>query len=180
MKKEAKVQLVEELKEAITSTPHIYFTDSSAMTVEQVNALRRLCHERGVRYRVVKNTLIAQAIAGAQTKDLSALPREVLKGFTGIFFEHEQAGACARLIKEFRAETSIEVPELKAACIEEDVYVGPAELNTLARLKSKQELLGELLDLLQSPMRQTISALKSGSQRLAQALELLTKRKSNE
>ena len=180
MKKEAKAELIEELKEELQATPHIYFTDSATMTVAHVNVLRKLCYERKIRYRVVKNTLIAQAIAAQKAKDFSALPKEMLKGFTGIFFEHEQAGACAKLIKEFRKRESIEVPQLKAACVEEDIYIGEEQLSKLAQLKSKQELIAELVMLLQSPMKQVISALRSGTQGLAQALQAIIERRPKE
>ena len=180
MKKVEKAQLIAELSEDILQTPHIYFTDSSTMTVAHVNVLRKLCHERGIRYRVVKNSLIQKALEAQKAKNFSSLPKEVLKGFTGIFFEKESARACAQLIKEFRKRESIEFPQLKAAYVEDDIYVGESQLDPLSRLLSKEELLAELLDVLQSPMRGLLSSLRNGSQRLVQVLQVLGKGVPNE
>ena len=176
MKKEKKAELVAALTEEIAETSHIYMADASRLTVAQVNRLRRMCHERGVRYKVVKNTLVARALAAQKKKDLSHLPKEALKGFTALFFERESANTCARLIKLYRKQEALNAPLLKAACIEEDVYSGEEQLDTLAALKSKSELLAEVLVLLQSPAQRLVSALRSSGEKLSALLQKLAEK----
>ena len=177
MKKEDKAQLIAALAEEIAETPHIYLTDASRLTVAQVNTLRRMCYAEGIRYKVVKNTLIRKALASQQAKDLSELPKEALKGFTGLFFERDRANACAQLIKAYRKQENLEVPLLKAACIDQDIYSGEAQLDALASLKSKQELLAEVLALLRSPVQRVVSALRGGTDRLSAALQVMADKK---
>lgn len=177
MKKSEKSELIAELTEEIAATPHIYFTDASTMNVAQVNTLRRMCYDQGIRYQVVKNTFIRKALEAQKTKDLSSLPKETLKGATALFFDKEQANGCAKLIQAFRKNEGLELPRLKAACIEQDIYSGEAQLNVLSSLKSKTEWLSEVLGLLQSPSQKVLAMLSGPAQKLAGALHTLAKRK---
>ena len=179
MKKEKKAQLIEELREEISETPHIYLADASRLTVAQANTLRRMCYERDIRYKVVKNTLISKALASQKKKDLSSLPKEALKGFTAIFFERENANTCAKLIKLYRKQEEIDIPLLKAACIEEDIYSGEEQLDTLAALKSRSELLAEIVSLLQSPAQCLVATLRSSGEKLSGLLKALTEKSTS-
>ena len=180
MKRVEKEVIIDSLSGLLAETPHLYFMDASRMNVAQVNALRRLCFAHKVRYRVLKNTLIRQAIARQNSRDFSALPQEVLKGFTGVMFENERAATCAKLIKDFHKEEGLAMPVLKAACIGEDMYVGNKELDALARLKSREELLGVVLGMLQRPAKDVIGALKNPAARIAGVLEVLLAKDSSD
>ncbi|MEO1517378.1 MAG: 50S ribosomal protein L10 [Bacteroidota bacterium] len=173
MTREEKSATIEALKEKFDNSSFFYLTDSSTLTVEQVNKLRRLCFEKGVEMKVVKNTLAKKALEAAPEDKGYADLYESLKGPTAIMFS-SVANAPARLIKEYRGKD--EVPALKAAYIDSDVYVGDDQLQILADLKSKDELLGEVIGLLQSPAKNVISALKSGGSTIAGLLKALEER----
>lgn len=174
MTKAEKTATIEALKEKLSNVEHFYLADSSTLTVEQVNKFRRLCYEKGIEMKVVKNTLIKKAMESApEEKNYSAI-YEALKGHTAILFT-ETANAPAKVIKEFRKEN--ERPLLKAAYIESDVYIGDDKLESLASLKSKEDLLAEIIMLLQSPAKNVISALQgSGGQKIAGLLKALEDR----
>ncbi|MBL7790818.1 MAG: 50S ribosomal protein L10 [Saprospiraceae bacterium] len=173
MTKAEKTATIEALKEKFSNTDFFYLADSSTLTVEQVNKFRRLCFERGVEMKVVKNTLAQKA--------LEALPQEkgyeplfaVLAGPTAILFT-DTANVPARLIKDFRKDA--ERPVLKAAYIDTAVFIGDDQLEDLIRLKSKEELVGEIIGLLQSPARNVVSALQSGGTTLMGLLQTLEDR----
>ncbi|MCB0641540.1 MAG: 50S ribosomal protein L10 [Phaeodactylibacter sp.] len=173
MTKAEKTAVIEELKEKFENSPFFYITDSSAMSVEQVNNLRGLLFEKGIEMRVVKNTLARKALeAGGDEKGYAPL-FDALKGPTALMFT-EVANAPARVIKEFRGDK--EKPYIKAAYIDSAVFLGDDQIKTLAELKSKEELLGELIGLLQSPIRNVMGALNSGSNILTGLLKALEER----
>lgn len=173
MTREQKVATIAELQDKFAQHEFFYVTDSSTLTVEEVTKLRRLCFENGIEMRVVKNTLARKALESAdETKGYDAL-YDILKGPTAIMFT-ETSNAPAKMIKEFRKE--YDKPVLKAAYIDTDVYVGDDQLDALADLKSKEELLGEVIGLLQSPMKNLISALQSGGNTLSGLLKALEER----
>ncbi len=176
MTREEKTTVIEELKEKISQSPFFYLADSSAMTVEQVNTLRRRFFELGIQMRVVKNTLAKKALEGAasDSKNYEGL-YEALKGPTAILFT-EVANAPAKVIKEFRKEKDGDKPQIKAAYIDEAIYIGDDQLDALANLKSKEDLLGELIGLLQSPMSNLLSQLNSGGQNVMGLLKALEER----
>ena len=173
MTRSEKTATIEELKVKFEENSFFYVTDSSTLTVEQVNKLRGLCFEKGVEMRVVKNSLVQKALESAPAeKDYAGL-YESLKGPTAIMFT-DAAKKPATIIKEFRGED--ERPIIKAAYIDSSVYIGDDKINELSKLKSKEELVGEIISLLQSPAKNVISALKSGGSTLSGLLKALEQR----
>lgn len=174
MNKQEKGQLIEELSEKLSTTSHFYVADAAGMSVAQTNAFRRLCFEKGIEYKVVKNSLIQKALE-KQEVDYSKM-YDALKGFSGILFSPEVGNAPAKLIKEFRKKNNIDKPLFKAAALDTDVYVGEENLTMLSELKSKQELLGDIVGLLQSPAKNVISALQSGGHKISGLVQALEER----
>jgi len=175
MTREEKVQLVDSLADKLSETSYFYVTDSSGMSVAQINGFRRKCFEAGLEYRVVKNTLIQKALEKLEP-DFSEFSEKALKGFSGIIFSSEVGNAPARLLKDYRKSASSKLPLLKGASIEASFYFGDEQVESLAKLKSKDELLGEVIGLLQSPASNLISALKSPASNLAGILKTLEER----
>lgn len=171
MTREEKKQEVSELKEMFSAASVLYITDSSALTVEQSNDFRRKCFESDIKFRVAKNTLIKRAMDDCET-DYEGL-YEVLKGTSSIMMA-EVANAPAKLLKEFRKGN--EKPILKAAFIDSDVYLGDDQIKALASLKSKEELLGEIVGLLQSPIKNVVGALQSGGNKLSGLVKALSEK----
>lgn len=171
MRKEDKTQLINTLTEQLKASNYLYITDISDMNVENTNKLRRLCFKREVELIVVKNTLLHKAMEQSG-KDFSPL-YDVLKGHTSIMIA-EQGNIPAKLIKEFR-KTS-DKPILKGAYIEEMTFVGDKELDALIAIKSKNELIADIVALLNSPARNVISALQSGGQKISGVLKTLSER----
>lgn len=174
MTKEEKVSLVAELTEKLKSNSHFYVTNASGLSVAQINDFRRLCFEKGVEYKVYKNTLIKKALENLET-DSSALD-EALKGSSGVMFSEESANTPAKIIREFRKKQGGEIPALKAASIDSDVFLGEEHLKTLSELKSKPELIGEVIGLLQSPAKNVLSALQSGGNTLSGLVKALSEK----
>ena len=173
MTRTEKAAAIEELKEKFAQHEFFYVTDSSALTVEHVNELRGLCHEKEVELRVVKNTLAVKALQeAAEDKGYDALI-EHLKGPTAIMFT-ATSNAPAKIIKQFREDH--EKPVLKAAYIDTAVYVGEEALEELVKLKSKEELIGEVITLLQSPIKNVVSSLQSGGSTIAGLVKALEER----
>lgn len=164
---------IEVLKEKFDNNSFFYLTDSSTLTVDQVNKLRRLCFEKGVEMKVVKNTLAIKALEAAPEEKGYADLYPSLKGPTAVLFT-ETANLPARIIKEFRKDH--EKPVLKAAYIDTSVYVGDDQLDALSDLKSKEELIGEIIGLLQSPAKNVVSALQSGGSTIMGLLKALEER----
>ncbi|MGL1887746.1 MAG: 50S ribosomal protein L10 [Reichenbachiella sp.] len=175
MTREEKAKVIEELSGKFKSSGNFYFTDAAGMTVAEVNDLRSKCYENGVEYRVIKNTLIKKALETVDA-DFSSLNDEVLRGFSGVMFTGENASAPAKLIKEFQKTDSADRPKLKGASIEYDLFIGEEHLNTLAQLKSRKELIGDVIGLLQSPAKNVISGLQSGGQTLSGLIKTLSER----
>lgn len=173
MKKADKNQIIESLTEQLTAGEIFYLADTSELNVETVNKLRRLCFKRGVSLQVVKNTLLRKAMEQSE-RDLEAL-YDVLNGPTAIMFS-ETGNVPARLIKEFRKTSK--KPILKGAYIQEAVFIGDEQLEALSNLKSKEELLGDLIGLLQSPAKNVISALQSGGNTIAGVVKTLSEREN--
>ncbi|MEO5675794.1 MAG: 50S ribosomal protein L10 [Chitinophagales bacterium] len=172
MDKAAKQETIEVLTGKFKDASNFYLADASNLTVADINRLRRLCHKQGVELRVAKNTLIRKALeaSGGQYDGIM----EVLHGPTSIMFS-EGASVPAKVIKEFRKAGN--KPVLKAAYIDSAIFIGDKSVDELAALKSKNELIGELIGLLQSPAKNVISALLSGGQKLSGILKTLEGRK---
>ena len=171
MKKEEKDKIIDVLAEQLSAYKNFYITDTSNLTVETTNQLRRLCFNKGVKMKVAKNTLIKKALekTGGHYEGLF----EVLKGSSTILFA-EGGNVPARLIKEFRRKN--DKPILKGAFIESSVYVGDNQLDALANLKTKKELIGDIIALLQSPAKNVVSALQSSGDKLAGIVKTLSER----
>lgn len=175
MNKQEKNQVIQELREKFDNNSFIYFTDASSMTVAQVNRLRRMCFQQGVQMSVVKNSLARKAMEGLAEERGFAQVYDSLVGPTAIMLS-ETANLPARLIKEFRKDG--EKPVLKVAYIDADIFLGDNAIEVLVALKSKNELIGDVLALLQSPAKNVISALKSGGNTIAGLLKTLEERAS--
>lgn len=174
MTKSEKAAVIEELKEKFSEHDFFYITDSSTMTVEQVNNLRRKFFENDVQMKVVKNTLAIKALESADASKGYEGLYDSLKGPSALLFT-KTANAPAKVIKEFRKGKD-ERPIIKAAYIDSGIFLGDDQLDALASLKSKEELLGEVISLLQSPAKNVISALKSGGQTIAGIVKALEER----
>jgi len=174
MTREEKAQIIDELSEKFSQHAHFYVTDASGLTVEQINAFRRMCFNAGVEYRVYKNTLIRKALEKNGNPNVEELAK-VLHGFSGLIFSKEAANAPAKVIKEYRRKLDGK-PAFKAALIATDLFVGEENLNVLNDLKSKNELIGEIISLLQSPAKNVLSALLSGKQTVAGLVKALEAR----
>lgn len=171
MTREEKSQVIETLTAQLSDNENIYLADISGLNAGTTTNLRRACFKAGVQLAVVKNTLLKKAMESSD-KDFGSLP-EVLKGNTSIMFS-ETGNAPAKVIKEFRKKS--DKPLLKGAYIQESIYVGDEQLDSLVELKSKEELIGEVIGLLQSPAKNVISALKSGSTTIAGLVKTLSER----
>lgn len=171
MTREEKSQVIEQLTAQLTENPTIYLADISGLDAGNTSNLRRACFKAGVKLSVVKNTLLAKAMESSD-KDFGDLT-ETLKGNTSLMFA-EVANAPAKVIKEFRKKSG--KPVLKGAYVEESVYVGDDQLDALVDIKSKEELIGEIIGLLQSPAKNVISALKSGGGTIAGIVKTLSER----
>ena len=173
MTREEKTAIIEELKEKFEKSPFFYITDSSSLTVEVINKLRHQLFDKGIEMRVVKNTLVKKALESAPADRNYAALMEALEGPTALMFT-EVANSPARLIKEFRKDAAR--PMIKAAYIDSAVFLGDQQIDTLIALKSKEELIGEIIGLLQSPARNVVSALQSGGNTLMGLLKTLGER----
>jgi large subunit ribosomal protein L10 len=168
MNKDKKSEVVSELTNKFNEFKYIYVTDVSTLNAQKTNELRREFFKGGIEMEVSKNTLIRKAMENTG-KDYGALT-DTLKGNTALLFSTE-AKAPANIIKAFRKQG--DRPHLKGAYIDTDVYIGDDQLEALMRLKSKNELIGEVLGMLQSPAQNVISALQSGKNKLAGIVKTL-------
>lgn len=171
MTREEKSLVIEDLTAQLSSNNIIYLADISGLNALGTSNLRRACFKANVKLAVVKNTLLAKAME-ASDKEFGDLP-SVLKGNTSILFS-EVGNAPAKVIKEFRKKS--EKPLLKGAYIEEAIYVGDNYLDNLVNIKSKEEVIGDIIGLLQSPAKNVISALKSGGGKIAGILKTLSEK----
>jgi len=173
MKKEEKDKVIDDLSEALKTASNFYVTDISDLTVATTNELRRLCFKRNVKLTVVKNTLLRKAMERSERNFESLYP--VLKGGTSLMV-CEGANVPAKLIAEFRKTYKMEKPILKGAYIQESTYIGNDQLAVLVSLKSKNELIGDIIGLLQSPAKNVISALQSGGHMISGIVKTLSEK----
>ena len=174
MTREEKAQIIEELSGKFANHAHFYITDASGFTVSQVNNFRRLCYKSGIEYKVYKNTLIQKALERQEGTDYSPLFSK-LAGFSGVMFSKEIGNAPAKIIKEFRIKMEGK-PVLKAASINSDLFIGDENLQILVDLKSKNELIGDVIAALQAPAKNLISALTSSKDTVAGLVKALEER----
>lgn len=168
MNKAEKTKIIDDLAGELSHNRVIYLADMGGMAVKDVNSFRRLCFNKNVRVKTIKNTLLKKAVekSSASMSELTS----VLSGSTSIMFS-ETGNIPAKVIKDFRKKH--DKPLLKAAYIEESVFIGDKQLDSLVNLKSKNELIGEVIGLLQSPAKNVISALLSGKNKIAGIVKTL-------
>lgn len=176
MTRQEKANIIEELAEKFTNNSNYYITDASGLSVAEVNTFRRMCFEKGIKYNIYKNTLIKKALdkVDADSSELG----DALKGFSGIIFSEEIGNLPAKVITEYRKKQGVERPVLKAASIDSDVFIGEENLKMLSELKSKPELIGDIIFLLQSPAKNVVSALQSGKHNIAGLVKTLSEREN--
>ncbi len=174
MTREEKSQIIEELADKFANTGFFFVTDASGMTVAKVNSFRRLCFERGIEYKVYKNTLIKKALERQATDYSSFDP--ALKGFSGVLFGNNSGKEIAKLLKDFYGKDKNPKPAFKGASIDTSIFIGAEQFETLLTLKTKNELIGEIVGLLQSPAKNVISGLQGGGHKIAGILKTLSER----
>ena len=173
MTKEQKNEVIEALKEKFSQYSNFYVTNTEALTVSQIGKLRRICFDKNVEMKVAKNTLIKKALESINADRFSNV-FDSLHGVTALMFS-ENAKEPALILSDFRRDTKVELPALKAAFIDGDVFAGDNQLKALTTLKSKHDLIGEIIGLLQSPAKNVMSALNAGG-KLASIVKALEER----
>ena len=171
MTREEKATVIKDLTTQLADSTTIYVADISGLDAGTTSDLRRACFKANIRLAVVKNTLLAKAMEASE-KEFGELP-ETLKGNTSLMFS-DVANAPAKLIKNFRKKSK--KPLLKGAFVEEAIYIGDENLDALVSIKSKEEMIGEIIGLLQSPAKNVITGLKSGGGKIAGILKTLSER----
>ena len=171
MNKEEKVKVVEELKDQLSDYKSIYLTDIAGLDALQTSKLRRECFNSDVKLSVVKNTFLQRAMSESEN-DFGEL-KDLLKGITTIMLS-KTGNSPAKVIKKFRKDG--DKPILKGAFVDEAIYIGDEHIEALFNLKSKEEVIGEIISILQSPAKNVISALKSSSGKIAGLVKTLTEK----
>lgn len=171
MTREEKSKVIEGLTAELAQSSNFYLTDLSGLNAVMTSNLRRACFKANVKLSVVKNTLLEKAMEASE-KDFGELP-STLKGNTSVMYS-ETGNAPAKVIKAFRKKS--EKPFLKGAYIEEAIYIGDDQLDLLVDIKSKEELIGEIIGLLQSPAKNVVSALQSSGGKLSGIIKTLSQK----
>jgi large subunit ribosomal protein L10 len=172
MNREEKAKYIDDLATELSSSNIFYLADTSGLRVDVVNQLRRKCYNANIQMRVVKNTLLEKAMEKVEDKNFGDL-KTTLAGATSIMFT-EVGNGPAKLIQEFRKKNA--KPILKGAFIDEAIFIGDDQLEALATLKSKEEVIGDIIGLLQSPAKNVISGLKGAGEKIAGLLKTLEER----
>lgn len=174
MTREEKSKVIKRLTAELAENTNIYMTDASGLNAVETSKLRRACFKANIKLSVVKNTLLSKAMESSD-KDFGSL-NEVLVGNTALMYS-EVGNSPAKLIKQFRKKS--ERPLLKGASIEDSVYVGDDQVEFLANIKSREELIGEVITILQSPAKNVISALQSSGSTISGVLKTLSENNKN-
>ncbi len=172
MTREEKAVIIDELTQVLKDNNIFYLTDTQGLNAKQTSDFRRACFKKNIEVKVVKNTLLKKAMDNVEEKDYEEL-YDVLVGKTTIMIS-EVGNAPAKLIKDFRKKS--DKPILKGAYVEEAIYVGDDKLDTLSSIKSKEEVISEIVGLLQSPIKTVISQLKSGGDKIAGVVKTLSEK----
>jgi large subunit ribosomal protein L10 len=172
MNKEEKSKQIAYLTEKISNASVFYLADTSELSADDTSKLRRRCFKGDVSLEVVKNTLVKKAMESIEGKDMSPF-YELLKGQTSLMIS-DKGNEPAKIIKEFRKKS--DKPVLKGAFVEEAIFIGDDQIDMLVSLKSKEELIGDIITLLQSPVKNVISALNSGGSTIAGLVKTLSER----
>jgi large subunit ribosomal protein L10 len=175
MTRTEKIQTIEVLSQKLNETPNFYLTNIGDLNSEITGELRRMCFKNNIQLIVVKNTLLRKAMEKSE-KDLEEL-FETLTGPTSVMLT-ESGNVPAKMIKEFRKKFKTEKPLLKGAYVEESAYIGEDQLDILESIKSKNEVIADIVALLQSPAKNVISALQSGGNTLAGIIKTLSEKES--
>lgn len=173
MKKEDKSAIIKQLEATIQEYAHFYLTDIGGLNAAETSNLRRTCNKQDVKLLVVKNTLLRKALENSSVNFEELFGS--LTGATSLMFSNN-GNAPAKLIKDFSKASKSKKPLLKAAYVEESFYIGEDNLDTLISIKSKNELIGEIIGLLQSPAKNVVSALQSGGTTIHGVLKTLSER----
>lgn len=176
MTREEKAQIIDNLTQKFKDNLHFYITDTGGLSVKEINDFRRKCFDKGIEYQVVKNSLIKKALENIDADFSPLYDKKVLKGFSGIMFSKENGKEPALILKNFKKKDKDGNPRLKAASIEFGLFIGAENLELLTNLKSKNELVGEIIGLLQSPAQNVVSALQSGNRILGGVVKTLQER----
>jgi large subunit ribosomal protein L10 len=173
MRKENKIELVKDLTQKFKENNIFYLLDASGLTVDQVNNFREKCFKQDVEYKVVKNTFIRKALENQEEDFSEIIDGDSLKGFSGLLFASQTPSGPAKVLKEFRKSLDSDHPSLKAASIESDIFLGDDKLDSLSKLKGKEEIIGDIVLLLQSPAKNIISLLKSSENKISGVVKAL-------
>jgi len=173
MKKEDKSAIIKQLESTINEYAHFYLTDIGGLNAAETSELRRVCYKQDIKLLVVKNTLLQKALESSSV-DFTEIYGS-LTGATSLLLSNSN-NAPAKLIKDFSKASKSKKPVLKAAYVEESFYIGENQLDVLVSIKSKNELLGEIIGLLQSPAKNVVSALQSGGNTIHGVLKTLSER----
>ncbi len=171
MKREEKNQIIDSIIADLAEYKHVYVTDISDLTVETSNALRRICFNKDIKLKVVKNTMLKRAMDASEADYSELYP--ILKGNTSIMLSNSN-NTPAKVIKDFRGKKAI--PAIKGAFVESNVYIGDNQIDALISIKSREELIGDIIGLLQSPARNVISALQSSGNKIGGIVKTLSER----
>jgi large subunit ribosomal protein L10 len=174
MRREEKNAIIDSLTTRLKEYSHFYLTDTAQLNAADTSNLRRECFEKNIKLIIVKNTLLKRALEQSGMNFEELYP--VLKGTTSIMFT-QSVNSPAKLIREFRKKH--DKPVLKGAYVQESIYLGDEMLDTLVSIKTKEELIGDIILLLQSPAKNVISALQSGGNKIHGVLETLSKKQTN-
>ena len=173
MRKEDKFELVQDLTKKFKENNIFYLLDASGLSVDQVNSFRESCFKRDVEYKVVKNTFIKKALENQEEDYSEIINGDALKGFSGLLFANQSPSGPAKVLKEFRKSLDSDHPSLKVASIESDIFVGDNHLDSLSKLKGKEEIIGDIVLLLQSPAKNIISLLKSSENKISGVVKII-------
>lgn len=175
MKQKEKIHIVKDLVEKFSTFDSFYIIDAMGLTVAQVNKFRQNCLANNLLYQVAKNTLIQKALEKAARKGVEEVFfSKVLKGFSGILFASQAAKMPAKIVIDFLKSENLSVPVLKGAVVDEDVFVGAEHLKMLSQLKSKEEVLGDIVQCLQSPIWRLMASVQSVEKKLAGVVDKLS------
>ena len=179
MNKIQKEEVVKHLVEQFNTFDCFYIIDAMGLTVDQTNQFRKCCVRWGLRYEVVKNTLIQKALLQVVEREVyEPFFVKVLKGFSGIVFSDKGGSVPAKALKDFCKEEQLSLPVLKGASVDGDLFIGADQLDLLSKLKSKEEVIGDIVSLLGSPLANVMRAIGSGGQRLMGIVQVLSKDRS--
>lgn len=174
MTREEKNKIIDSLVETLSSYNGFYITDISGLTVEKTNKLRKLCFDKGVHLNVAKNTLIQKALERLNATEYDPMFAS-LKGASALMLS-ESSNIPAKLIKEFRKAAATDRPVLKCAYVESSVFIGNSQLEALIAVKSKNELIGDIIGMLQSPIQKVLGGLQGGGHKIAGIIKTLESR----